>query len=85
MAKDDTDRSSNSHRRESLSDGQEHVLAQQREFLPQFVLHLDAVQVRRNRQTLKNILTEENAVVLLHVDQLDRKHVESSARSRRGS
>ena len=51
------------------------MLAQQREFFPQLVFHLDAVQVRRNRQTLDHIFAKENAMVLLHIDQLNRKHV----------
>ena len=50
--------------------------AQQRDFFPQLVLHLKAVQVRRNRQTLNNIFAEEHSMVLLHVDQLDCKHVD---------
>ena len=35
------------------------MLAQQREFFPQLVFHLDAVQVRRNRQTLDHIFAKE--------------------------
>jgi len=46
VANDETDRSNNSHIRESITRGEQEVLAQKGQLFPQLVFHLEAVQVR---------------------------------------
>src|SRR5215469_3172671 len=54
------------------------MLTKKEQLFPQLVFHLDAVQVRGNLKALQYILAKQNAVMLSHVQQLDRKYIRRS-------
>src|SRR5437899_5132962 len=51
------------------------MLPQQNQFLAQFVFHLHAMQVHWNLQTAERILSVDNTMMLLHIEQFDREDV----------
>src|SRR3954470_20915565 len=55
--------------------GKNHLLTQQNQLFTQLVFHLDAMKMHRNLQPLEYVFTEKQAVMPLHIEQLDRKDV----------
>src|SRR5579864_2097418 len=51
------------------------MLAQQNQFLAQFVFHLHAMQIHRNVQAAEHILSVDNTMMLLHIKQFDREDI----------